>query len=76
MNRKSLSLSAFLAFLTLALAGATGAQAFVGTAAQRHACHDDAMRLCGQHVPNVPAITACMERHLSRLSPPCRAQFR
>ena len=76
MNRKSLSLPACLAFLTLALAGASSAQAFSGTLAQRSACHDDAMRFCGQHIPNVPAITACMERHLSRLSPPCRAQFR
>jgi hypothetical protein len=76
MHRKCLKTSAFLALFAVALTGASSAQAFSGTSAQRRACHDDAMRFCGQHVPNVPAITACMERNLSRLSRPCRAQFR
>lgn len=74
MNRKSLTIIVSLALM--AVTGASGAQAFSGTSAQRHACHDDAMRFCGQHIPNVDAITACMQRQLPRLTPACRAQFR
>ncbi len=34
------------------------------------------MSLCGEFVPNVDAITACMIRKKSQLSPQCRAFFR
>jgi hypothetical protein len=34
------------------------------------------MRLCGEFVPNVDAITACMIRKKAQLSPQCRVFFR
>jgi hypothetical protein len=42
---------------------------------QRAACENDAMRLCGQFVPDVQRITACMHAKRSQLSPRCRAEF-
>ena len=46
-----------------------------GTPEQRAACEADAMRLCGEFVPDVDRITACMSRKRSQLSPRCRAFF-
>ncbi len=46
------------------------------TPEQQQACSPDAMRLCGEFVPNVDAITACMIQKKSQLSPQCRAFFR
>ena len=38
-------------------------------------CQPDARRLCHRHIPNVDAITACMQRHVQQLSPACRRHF-
>jgi hypothetical protein len=46
------------------------------TPEQQQACTPDAMRLCGEFVPNVDAITACMIQRKAQLSPECRAFFR
>ncbi|MBR0790150.1 hypothetical protein JQ631_13820 [Bradyrhizobium manausense] len=46
------------------------------TPEQQQACTPDAMRLCGDFVPNVDAITACMIQKKSQLSPQCAAFFR
>jgi hypothetical protein len=46
-----------------------------GTPEQQQACQPDAMRLCGEFVPDVERITACMIKNRIRLSPPCRAVF-
>lgn len=43
---------------------------------QQQACTPDAMRLCGQFVPDVDRITACMSANRALLSPPCRMYFR
>src|SRR5688572_33187528 len=50
--------------LTVATAVAIALTAFAAhaqeaTAEQRRACTPDAFRLCGSHIPNVAAITAC-----------------
>lgn len=50
------------------------AQAY--TQEQQQACTPDAMRLCGEFVPNVDAITACMIQKKSQLSPQCAVFFR
>jgi hypothetical protein len=47
-----------------------------GTPEQRAACEGDAMRLCGQFVPDVSRITACMHSNRRHLSPRCRAMFK
>jgi hypothetical protein len=41
----------------------------------REACENDAMRLCGQYVPDQGRITACMSARRRYLSPACRAIF-
>jgi hypothetical protein len=44
-----------------------------GTPEQRAACEGDAHRLCGQFIPDVNRITACMTQKRRYLSAPCRA---
>jgi hypothetical protein len=46
------------------------------TPEQQQACTPDAMRLCGEYVPDVDRITACMIARKSELSPECRRFFR
>jgi hypothetical protein len=47
-----------------------------GTPEQRAACENDAMRVCGQYVPDVGLITACMKRNCRSLSSRCRTAMR
>jgi hypothetical protein len=49
---------------------------FAYTPEEQQACSPDAMRLCGDFVPNVDAITACMIKKKAQLSPQCKAFFR
>lgn len=49
---------------------------FAYTQEEQQACSPDAMRLCGEFVPNVDAITACMVRKKAQLSPQCKVFFR
>jgi hypothetical protein len=49
---------------------------FAYTPEEQQACTPDAMRLCGDFVPNVDAITACMIQKKAQLSPQCKAFFR
>jgi hypothetical protein len=76
MKRNGLKRVAAFVLFSAALTGGSNALLSQGTSAQRRDCHGDAMRLCGQHVPNVAEITACMTRHRPQLSPACRAHFR
>jgi hypothetical protein len=46
------------------------------TPEQQQACMGDAMQLCGDFVPDVDRVTACMIRKRSQLSPGCRVYFR
>jgi hypothetical protein len=59
--------------VTVALAGKSQAQ---GMAEQRWACEQDAFKFCGNEIPNVERITACMVKNVKKLSPACRAQFK
>ena len=45
----------------------------IGTPEQRRACTPDVYRLCAGEIPNVGAITACLQRHKGSLSEACRA---
>src|SRR5579862_1855169 len=40
--------------------------------ATREACRSDALRLCGQFVPDVARITDCMTERFKEVSPQCR----
>jgi hypothetical protein len=53
---------------------ASAAQAY--TPEQQQACTPDAFRLCGDAIPDVDRVTACMIRKQSQLSPGCRVFFR
>jgi hypothetical protein len=53
---------------------ASAAQAY--TPEEQQACSPDAFRLCGDAIPDVDRVTACMIRKRSELSPGCRVYFR
>jgi hypothetical protein len=65
-----------LILTTVLFASANSPSAFAYTQEQQQACTPDAMRLCGNFVPNVDQITACMIARKSQLSPECRRFFR
>ena len=69
MNKgKLLAASAFaLGLLT--------SNAYAYTPEQQQMCTGDAMRLCGEYIPDVDRITACMTRKYSQLSEGCQAVF-
>jgi hypothetical protein len=46
-----------------------------GTQAQRDACTGDAMRLCGEFIPDPGRTGACLNSKRAQLSPACRAVF-
>jgi hypothetical protein len=46
------------------------------TQEEEQACSGDAFRLCGDAIPDVERVTACMVRNKSQLSPGCRVYFR
>jgi len=48
---------------------------YQGTEAQRQACTPDAMRLCGQFIPDAGMISACLRAQKPNLTPDCRAVF-
>ena len=52
------------------------AAAHAYTPEQQQACTGDAFRLCGDAIPDVDRVTACMIRNRSQLSPGCRVYFR
>ena len=78
MDAKSFALSgssrrlAALLGLGLTLVSASSALA-LGTPEQRRACTPDVYRLCAREIPNVRAITVCLQRHKASLSEACRS---
>jgi len=46
-----------------------------GTEQEREACTPDAMRLCGQFIPDAGRIETCLRNAGPRLSPACYAVF-
>jgi hypothetical protein len=61
--------------------GATGviapasSQEYRGTWEQQMACTPDVWRLCGDKVPDVGRIVACLQQNTPQLSSGCRAVF-
>jgi len=53
----------------------TASSDYQGSEAQRQACTPDVFRLCGQFVPDVTGIVACLKAQKPNLSPDCRATF-
>ena len=69
MNQRGLGLAAVLSF-ALFIMGQNGASA-QGTPEQQEACKPDVFRLCGNFIPNVDAIIACLRANEPNLSPAC-----
>jgi hypothetical protein len=69
------SLAAATLGMALAVLVRPGA-GFAYTQEEQQACTPDAMRLCGDFVPNVDAITDCMIKKKAQLSPQCAVFFR
>jgi hypothetical protein len=57
----------------LILGGATSCFAHSGTAEEQEACTPDVFRICSAQIPNEDRIVACLNKHLAKLSPACRA---
>lgn len=55
------------------IVSATACSAHSGTAEEQAACTPDVFRLCSAQIPNEDRIVACLNRHLAKLSPACRA---
>ena len=70
---RHLQVASLLLGLVLLGALAPSPVAAQGTPEQRAACENDAMRVCGQYVPDVGRITSCMKRNCRSLSARCRA---
>src|ERR1051325_2548319 len=69
MKQRNVFLGAPL-LLALSLFGARGAAA-QATPEQQEACKPDVFRLCGNFIPNVEPIIACLKANEPNLSPPC-----
>ncbi len=61
--------------LTAAGAQAAFAEEYRGTMEQQMACTPDVWRLCGDQIPDVNRIVACLQRNTPNLSSGCRAVF-
>jgi hypothetical protein len=66
--------------LAVAIAGIGGvapasAQEYRGTWEQQMACTPDVWRLCGDQIPDVSRIVACLRQNTPQLSSGCRAVF-
>jgi len=48
---------------------------YQGTMEQQIACTPDVFRLCGEQIPDVNRIVACLRQNTLQLSGPCRAVF-
>jgi hypothetical protein len=69
IKRCTLLIATALAFSALTSAS------YAYTPEQQQMCQGDAMRLCGEFIPDVDRITACMIAKKSQLSEGCRAVF-
>ena len=61
--------------LSLAAGGAAWSQEYRGTWEQQMACTPDVWRLCGDQIPDVNRIVACLRSNTPQLSSGCRAVF-
>ena len=81
MKRADLAAPRIVLSLALAI-GSVGAlqstafaQEYQGTWEQQMACTPDVWRLCGDQVPDVGRIVACLRQNTPQLSNNCRAVF-
>jgi hypothetical protein len=75
MTHSTFRAGKLLAATTLAFGLLTTA-ASAYTQEQQQLCTGDAMRLCGDAIPDVDRVTACMTAKRSQLSDGCKSVFR
>ena len=59
----------------IAIQNVAFSEEYRGTMDQQMACTPDVFRLCGEQIPDVNRIVACLKQNASQLSGPCRAVF-
>jgi hypothetical protein len=64
-----------LSICGIAVQSAAFSQEYRGTMEQQMACTPDVFRLCGEQIPDVNRIVACLRQNTPQLSGPCRAVF-
>jgi hypothetical protein len=75
MNQRRIYLGAALS-VALSIMGQNGAFAQQqGTPEQQQACQPDVMRLCGNFIPDVDRIVACLKYNEPNLNPACHDVF-
>ena len=75
-RQKTLAFTTWFAIGAIVALGTLSDAYAQGTPAERRDCRPDAMRLCGDVVPDVPRVTACMQQNVKNLTPLCRQHFR
>jgi hypothetical protein len=78
MPTQRIVLNSFLCLATtMGIAAATPAysEEYRGTWEQQMACTPDVMRLCGDQIPDVNRIVACLRQNTPSLGNSCRAVF-
>lgn len=77
MTSRTMTSRLFAAWIAVGVLAAHGPNfAFAqGTEQQREACTPDALRLCGQFIPDAGKVEACLRNAGPKLSPPCRVVF-
>jgi hypothetical protein len=66
----------FVLFAVILACFALPKAGYAYTAEEQQACQGDAFRLCGDAIPDVDRVTACMVKKQAQLSPGCRVYFR
>jgi hypothetical protein len=59
----------------IAIHNAASAEEYRGSWEQQMACTPDVWRLCGEQIPDVNRIVACLRQNTPQLSNNCRAVF-
>ena len=75
MRTKLVVLSLMLPAGSVLAPGAVYAEEYRGTWEQQMACTPDVWRLCGDQIPDVSRIVACLRQNTPQLSSGCRAVF-
>jgi hypothetical protein len=76
MQTKGVVLSLMLSIgCGIAAQNVASAEEYRGTWEQQMACTPDVWRLCGDQIPDVGRITACLRQNTPQLSNNCRAVF-
>ena len=75
MQTQRIVLSLAIAIAGIGAAAPASSQEYRGTWEQQMACTPDVWRLCGDQIPDVSRIVACLRQNTPQLSSGCRAVF-